>query len=472
MRSKRCEALVQVGHPELFDVLNGALAKGSAGVRQEAFQLLAARSDRKSEERALEYTLEFLKNSPPTDTMYALLSRTKDGRAVPLLLEQLNKSPSNRGRLINCLAQIGDQSVADALAERYSSFSDRDKSTTLNALQILKSNHFRKLAGDSLSDTDTSLVSAAVTGLQNDGSPQAIHLLVVALETSNNPTIWSHITNALANFGTPESKAALNKARDSSNTTKQNMANNALRALRVRSPGYPYCLQAHQSAKNERWDEAISRYTSAIELDPELPDSFSGRGHAYLQKGKLAEAHKDFSKAIELDPYFSEAITGLAICLVQEGQIDEGIKAVEKFRSRGSDDAFFTYNAGCVYGRALERTLKEPESPDREKKITTFRAKAIGDLRRSIKLGFSDLDWMKKDSDLVSLHGSNKFKKIVSPDGSDENRPDENSGDDTQGEGKDKPGKAKGGANAGRGGGISKAGDSLKADLLFENARP
>jgi hypothetical protein len=162
---------------------------------------------------------------------------------------------------------------------------------------------------------------------------------------------------------------------------------------------------------------------------------------------------------------------------VQEGRLDEGIKIVEKSRERMSEDFIYTYNAACVYGRALEQVLKQPASPDRDKQAAGFREKSMADLRRSVKLGFPDLDWMKKDSDLDSLHDSPEFKKLVSPDpASEENRqtPD-NSGADkgrpNKGNGlKAKPEKAKEGANSIRGG--SSIIDSLKTDLLFENARP
>ena len=294
--------------------------------------------------------------------------------------------------------------MADALAAKYPAFADRDKTAALNAMQTLKSPLFRKFAGEALSKNDSSLVNAAVDGLQNDGSPQAVGLLVGALETSTNPTVWSYITNALGNLGTREAKAALNKALEADNVAKRNLAIAALRTLNQRSPGYPYCMQARQSAQSERWDEAISRYASAIEIDPELAEAYSGRGHALLQKKKIAEARKDFAKAIKLESFSSEAVTGLGICLVQEGQLDEGIKIVEKSRERMSEDFIYTYNAACVYGRALEHVLKQPSSPDRDKQAAGFREKSMADLRRSVKLGFPDLDWMKKDSDLDSLH--------------------------------------------------------------------
>jgi len=94
-----------------------------------------------------------------------------------------------------------------------------------------------------------------------------------------------------------------------------------------------------------------------------------------------------------------------------------------------------------------------------------------------VKLGFPDLDWMKKDTDLESLHNSAEFKKLVSQEpSSEENRPaPDNSGADNsrpnKGKGrKAKPEKTKEGANSLRGG--SSIIDSLKTDLLFENARP
>lgn len=462
-------ALVQTGHPNLLVVLKDALSRGPAPIREEAFQLLAARSDRQSEELALNYSLATMKSGPPTTAMFGLLNRTKDPRAVPLLLADLDRSHGNRSQIINTLAQIGDQRVADALAAKYSGFTDREKTSALNAMQLLKSPQFRKFAGEALARQDSSLVNAAVNGLQNDGSPQAVKLLVTALEASNNATVWAYITTALGNLGTRESKVALNKAADSDNMAKRQKAIEALHAISQRSPGYPYCMQGRQSAQAERWDEAIARYGSAIEIDPELAEAYSGRGHAQLQKKNIAQAHKDFEKAVKLEKFSAEAITGLGICLVQEGNVDGGIQLIEKSRNSMSEDYIYTYNAACVYGRALERLLKQPHAPEVDQQADRYRAKSLADLRRSIKLGFPDLEWMKKDSDLDSLHDDPEFKKIVSPDAP----PEESRLPDHKGKGAARPRKnnpQKDGANALRGG--TSNFDSLKSDLLFENARP
>jgi tetratricopeptide (TPR) repeat protein len=267
--------------------------------------------------------------------------------------------------------------------------------------------------------------------------------------------------------------------------------------LNTRSPGYPAFLTARQFAQSEHWDEAITRYTAAIDLDAELADAFSGRGHALLQTKKLAEAHKDFSKAVKLDPYSAEGVSGLGICEVMEGNIANGTKTIEDSRSKLNDDFVFTYNAACVYGRALEQTVKLPASPQRDKKADEFRKKAIADLQLSVKLGFPDIDWMKKDSDLESLHGLPEFKRIVSPDDkhSEENSGDDNNGDPKTAPAADSTGKAspektptgkkklapkaspktasrKVEDRAENRGGQSTTDDAIKADLMFEEARP
>ena len=72
----------------------------------------------------------------------------------------------------------------------------------------------------------------------------------------------------------------------------------------------------------------------------------------------------------------------------------------------------FLYNVACVYGRAVEKLLKDDKLPEREKKLDAFRRKALDDLRESRKLGFNDQAWMQKDPDLTSLHDLPEFREI------------------------------------------------------------
>ncbi|HLQ43601.1 MAG TPA: hypothetical protein VK137_02640, partial [Planctomycetaceae bacterium] len=70
-------------------------------------------------------------------------------------------------------------------------------------------------------------------------------------------------------------------------------------------------------------------------------------------------------------------------------------------------------NTACVYGRAAEAVQKDDKLADRDKKLAEFQRKAIDDLRSSLKLGFNELDWMKKDPDLNSLHDLPEFKELT-----------------------------------------------------------
>jgi tetratricopeptide (TPR) repeat protein len=63
-------------------------------------------------------------------------------------------------------------------------------------------------------------------------------------------------------------------------------------------------------ARQGRYDEAISEYTAAIELDPNLANAYLARGQAYYFKDKGLMAAEDCSKAIELDPEYTAAYYG------------------------------------------------------------------------------------------------------------------------------------------------------------------
>jgi Tetratricopeptide repeat len=53
---------------------------------------------------------------------------------------------------------------------------------------------------------------------------------------------------------------------------------------------------------NKNWKAALSRYESAVVLDPENPDVYWGMGEAQRHLGKLAEAKVSYEKLVEYDP--------------------------------------------------------------------------------------------------------------------------------------------------------------------------
>ena len=423
IRFEAIQALVRIGHPELFGVLRESLQNGSQAMKDEAFRVLAIRSDPQSEQAALEYTLKYLEKSPPTSQMDQLLRRTKDRRAVDLLLKHLPHAQPNRLSLINTLAQIGDESVGEPLARLYSEFSSSEKAAVLNALVAIHSPQFRPLAAEALQFDDTAAISAACQGLQADASPAAVRLLAEAMEKSANASAWSYVSTALAAVGTPDARAALIQARAAENPRKCSFAANAMQQLYRRSPGFSFVHQARLAEEEEKWQTAITQYELAVQADPLLPDAYAGRAYVQLRLDHLDEARRDFQKAVELDPYDAKSVTGAALVMVLGGEYEQGIRSIEEARNRftkGADDhdeerSLFAYNAACVYGRAIEKIQEDGAAADRAERVTAYRQKALADLRRAVQTGFNEFSWMKEDPDLETLRHLPEFQELCTP---------------------------------------------------------
>lgn len=405
-------ALVRVGHPKLIEVLKDALQSRDVAIRDTAYNELTNQTDAASEQIALQFTLKHMESTPPTPAMLGFLTKTKDQASVPLLLKHLKNNAGDRTGLINTLAQIGDQTVANALVEQYATLRPNEQTAVLGVLGQLKSPAFLKLAETALDSQDASVVSTVCQWLQNDGSPAAVKLLIQAFEKTTQPNTIIYTANALGQVATAEARVAIRKARSSPDQTRQTQARQALQNIYQRSPAMQYVYQARALEQQNEHKGAIELFDQAIKTDPDLPEAYSGRANVQIRMDKYADAKKDFEKAFALDDLNNQAITGLGICLAVEGKFDEGIKLVEDVRSKFPSDGLFLYNVACVYGRGVEKLLKDDKLPERDKKLETFRRKALDDLRESKKLGFNDQDWMKKDPDLTSLHDQPEFQEL------------------------------------------------------------
>ena len=406
-------ALVQIGHPKLFDVLKDSLKSSDATIHNAAFSALVKRNDPDSEKLASEFTITRLKKGPPTSMMTSLLNRTKDPAAVPLLLKHLDNASVSRTTIISTLGIIGDNSVVPELTKRYTKLKNAEQAAVLTALTKLNNTEFLKIAAKAVESGDRTVLTAACQGLQVDASDEATGLLVKALNKTSSSTSTFYICNALSTIGTPAARRALIEARQTGSTSKRNYARNALNSLYSRSPGRQYVSAGQAADKNEDYKTAEQQFAMAIEVDPDLPTAYLGRGNTRLKVNKVAEARQDFEQAAELDPYNSHAVTGIGVVLVLEGKIKEGVAHVEAKRSKFVNESLYLYNTACVYGRALEKIKKDKSYPDRDKVIPAYRDKALADLQNAIKRGFRDLEWMKKDPDLKSLHEYKEFDTVV-----------------------------------------------------------
>jgi len=82
--------------------------------------------------------------------------------------------------------------------------------------------------------------------------------------------------------------------------------------------------------KKGQYDEAISDFTKASEIDPKYAHAYYNRGAAYGIKGQYDEAISDFTKASEIDPRNGNAYWGRGTAYCQKGQVDLGLSDLNK----------------------------------------------------------------------------------------------------------------------------------------------
>lgn len=410
-------ALVQVGHPKLVDVLSRALESTNTELRDDAFKTLAARRDGRSEELALEFTLKELEVGTFRNESYALLSRTRDPRALPLLMKRYETSnPKNSdSRTVNLLAMLGDADTAERITARYPKLSGSNKRYALDALLKLKSPEYVKLARAALLSGDSSLASSASRGLQQVGGREAINALIEALEQSKKNNVWSYAARALGYIATDEAREALIKARDSDNKSKSNAAKQGLRYAWDRSPANQLTYSAANLAQQKKWKEAIELYGKIIEMDPMLPKGWAGRGDMYLMQKKHKEAAEDYRKAVKLDPYNTEAAGGLAVVLTAQDKHEEAVKQVEDSLKEVSKSGEFHLRVARVYSRAFEYAAGNKQLADRDRKIADWRKKAFENLTQAVKSGQRDFASIRKEADFKPLMKLKQFDKIIGP---------------------------------------------------------
>ncbi len=412
LRVEVLRALVALDHPQLVDLLETALKSPQKSLRDFAFPILSQRTDERSEALSIAYVQTFLDENPPDGSVMEFLNRTKDTRALPALMRQLS-SARDKASLINLLGQMGDEKTAVALARQYPQAKPHEQAATLNALRMLRHEAFVPLAETALASTDGSLLSAATQGLSQDGSDAAVAALCRALPQQKQAYGISMICNSLAAIGTKAAREALLTQRASTEPQRKTAGTQALQNLQQRSPAYNYIHQAKAHLQNKQEKEAIELFGIALQIDPQLADAYLGRGELALKKEKWADAASDLGKAYELDQYNGLACSGYAVALIMQDQSAKALETIEAARERLTGDVNFHYNAGCVYGRIVEKLIADPEAKDRDARLAAGRKQALADLEAGVKAGYKDFTWMRKDPDLKSLHDLPEFQKLA-----------------------------------------------------------
>jgi len=88
--------------------------------------------------------------------------------------------------------------------------------------------------------------------------------------------------------------------------------------------------------RDQKWDEAISRYTQAVKVDPNLAEAYLGWGYSLVNLKKYEDAIPPLRTAERLMPMNPEVHHSLGTALQRSGHSDEAQKEFaihEKLRS-------------------------------------------------------------------------------------------------------------------------------------------
>ncbi|WP_166825269.1 HEAT repeat domain-containing protein [Thalassoroseus pseudoceratinae] len=415
-------ALTRLGHPKLEGLLRKALDEGDEKTQPIALELLASsHSDANSEQIALEFLLKQLEEFKLNSRMTQILSRTKDRRAIPLLLKYIDKHETNRQSAIQLLGQIGDREVARQIADRFEKFNVNEKQSALTSLQRLQSDRLLDCAEIVLKDSKAGNLHRTLCDiLRREGSHRAVKLLAEALEQDTIEQLWEPASQALWQHGSRTARVALEQASHSKKEKKRTAATRALKYLRDRSPAYRYVRQAQHYVTQKKYEEAVAQYGIALAIDEDLVAAYTGRGNVRLTQKKYKQAFANFEKAVELDPTDSDAVIGQAVAMIHLGQVDDSLKFLElaeKKNKVGEDrKEVHLYNTACVYSLAVEKWLadaKDSQEPTDDRKIELHRNRALATLKSAVEKGFRDAQQIQDDADLKAIRDTQEFDAIL-----------------------------------------------------------
>ncbi|MGI0495510.1 tetratricopeptide repeat protein [Alkalinema pantanalense CENA528] len=137
----------------------------------------------------------------------------------------------------------------------------------------------------------------------------------------------------------------------------------------------------------KRYDEAITAYQKAIELNPKFAYPHNGLGAVYYYQKRYDEAISAYQKAIELDPKYASPHYNLGNLYQEHKRYDEAITAYEKAIEIDSKFAPAHNNLGKIYQELKNNTLaiqsyhQALESPDLFS-AHTFAYSNLGDIYR------------------------------------------------------------------------------------------
>ena len=107
-----------------------------------------------------------------------------------------------------------------------------------------------------------------------------------------------------------------------------------------------------EAERQKCYTDAITHYTEAIDLNPELPEAYGNRGNAYTLKMDFEAAIEDFNKAIDLDPEDALFYNNRGLAYFWTGDFAAAIEGYNKAIDLNPELPEAYSNRGNAYRRA------------------------------------------------------------------------------------------------------------------------
>ena len=109
-----------------------------------------------------------------------------------------------------------------------------------------------------------------------------------------------------------------------------------------------------------QYDQAISAFNKALEIDPRHAESYNNRGIARFQKGQYDRAISDFSKVLEINPKDADTYYNRGIIYFQKGQYIKAVSDFNKVLEIDPKHEKASYNQRLAYAKGqLEKAISE-----------------------------------------------------------------------------------------------------------------
>jgi tetratricopeptide (TPR) repeat protein len=106
-----------------------------------------------------------------------------------------------------------------------------------------------------------------------------------------------------------------------------------------------------QASDANRWNEALTAYSKAIELNPNDASVYYYHGTAYSKLGNYKQSIADFDKAIELNPKYGDAYYNRGNAHSNLGDYKQAILNYDRAIELNQKDADAYYNRGNAYSK-------------------------------------------------------------------------------------------------------------------------